>query len=479
MTDQTKIDLEGVIKTSLEELKGNVAKNIEDVMKMTRETQDQVKRAEDEAKKYGSEFGDTKSKVSELSSKLAEIVGGMEKQAAAIERLNQELKGAGGKKEPEASDIETKAARDFMAVRHYGEAADASTVDKFDEDSVTAEQVQAYTKAAKLFWSKVMRTPARVRMVEHELVHDEMKLLEPLIARKSISTVTHGNRFWLMPEMSDRIIRCYDETTDLSRLFSTMDISRSSVVMMKDNDVSKRALFRCELDCSPGRNPTPPLPGTVEIATHELHDSECITHQMMEDAEIDLMAWLIPRISEGFTRGRNETFLNGDGNGKPKGLMFPGNHIEVPMAALSWQFIRALPFMLPKRFQAKGSYMMARDMIQALFTMSDGVGRPIFDQFVRFGANGEMMLDGYLVHQIDQLSNYLTTAGAPPVASPNIGAKPLGFGAWQDAYLIVNRKGFFALRDPAYNACGVTWHFGQRVGGDVLCENASLFAKVV
>ena len=131
--------------------------------------------------------------------------------------------------------------------------------------------------------------------------------------------------------------------------------------------------------------------------------------------------------------------------------------------------------LLPKRFQSNGSYIMSRDALMSLFTMADGHGKPMVDGWLAVGADGLMRLWGYPVFQIDQLANYLDTASPP---APVTGSKPVGFGSWADAYLIVNRLGFFVLRDPAYNPCGVTWHFGMRVGGDVLCPNASVFLKV-
>ncbi len=491
MTDLT-VKVEEAIKAPLDELKHVIKSNTEEFNQTAESLKTKLANLETETKSYGTEFGDTKAKVSEISAALADLTEQNQKANAAIDRLTAEIKAPGGDTRDEDAVVKSRFGRDvreltlkqhtaeFLRTKHFGEDDDA---DEFDATKIPDDAVEAYRKAVKLFWSKAMRTRAAIPMVEHSMTNDELKAIEPLLMKKSISTVSHGSRYWLTNEMYGEIIACYDEATDLSRLFSQVSISRGAIEVMKDNDVEKRALFKCEIDCEPGKAAdTPRGPGTEVIPTFELYDRECITHTMLEDSEIDLESWLVPRVAEGFSRGRNEKFMWGNGTTEPKGLLQPGNHIEMPSTSIAnspagqftWQHLRIMPFQLAKKFQAQGSYMFSRDALMALFTIADGDGKPMIDQYLMTSNDGVMRLWGYPVTQVDQLPNYLSSSGVPVV-----GAKPIGFGAWHAAYLVVNRKGFFVVRDPAYNPCGVTWHFGQRVGGGVLCENASVFLRIV
>lgn len=489
MTDMTLKGIEDAVKANLGELQ-DVIKAAKGEFHSTAEVlKSKHAELETEAKRYGAEFGETKAKVTEIAGHMADTQEKMQKAIAAIDKITAELKaprGAPGSDQivksrygRKVEELTRKGHYDaFLRTKHFGEDDQAK---EFDSSAVTDDGLTAYQKASSLFWNKVMRTPARVPMVEHALTSDEIKALDPLLIKKTISTISHGSRYWLTNEMYGEIIACYDEVTDLSRLFSQVAISRGAIEVMKDNDVEKRALFKCEIDCTPGRNPTPTAPGTVIIQTHELYDQECITHTMLEDSEINLESWLVPRVAEGFSRGRNEKFMRGTGVNEPEGLLRPGKHIEMPLRSLdgspagqfTWKHLRIMPFQVAKKFQAQGSYMFARDALMSLFTMSDGHGKPLIDNHITVGADGIMRLWGYPLVQIDQLDNYQDTDGDPVVD-----AKPIGFGAWHAAYLVVDRKGFFVIRDPAYNPCGVTWHFGQRTGGGVLCENASTFLKI-
>jgi HK97 family phage major capsid protein len=482
------VDIKDAVKATLDDIKSAIGAQKAEFDGARSALDAKIADLAKEAKTYGSGFGDTKAKVDEIAKAMADISGSMQKHASAIERINADLKApgrgtslddSGGKESKEAKTA--KAARRMYAVKHYGDAPAGASVDEFDETAVNADLVKAYNAARDVFWRRVVRVPKNWTTVESVLAPEDSKALDPLRINKSISTISHGNRFWLPTEMADMIVQCYDDVTDLSLVFSEMWISRGAVEIPRDNDVNKRALFKCELDCAPVRGGTPAVPGTVTIQTHEMHDSECVTHTMLEDSEIDIEGWLVPRVAEGFSRGRNEKFMWGQGNGEPEGLMRPGNHLEFPTTALpggaggqfTWQHLRVMPFQVPKRFQAGGSYMFSRDALMSLFTMSDANGRPLMDGQITTD-DGITRLWGIPAMQIDQLHNYLNAAGT----APEIGSKPIGFGDWESAYLIVNRHGFFALRDPAYSPCGVTWHFGARCGGGVLCHNATVFLKI-
>src|SRR5262249_33616450 len=60
----------------------------------------------------------------------------------------------------------------------------------------------------------------------------------------------------------------------------------------------------------------------------------------------------------------------------------------------------------------------------------------------------------------------------PDVAA---GATPIAFGNWNQAYIIVNRRGVTVQNDPFSAGWCNLFKFDARIGGSVVCPNAAAF----
>lgn len=435
--------------------------------------------ATSEQKKFGSSFGETVAKVAELSTKAAEQLGkignietSIKGHQEAIEKLFLEMsKPRGGSEEDK---LRTKAIEEALAlyrVKHW-EAIPAGDRGKdLAADYVTEDRLKAYADA-KSAMASIWRMDGGIKRE-----HDALSEAE----RKSISTFTHGNRYWLQSDMANQIIACYRMDTDLTGFVNTIPTSRGAVEFMTDHYVGQDALFKCETDCEPAATAEEPQPGTITIGVHEMSADECITNTMLEDSAINIENWLATKIGGKFIRRINRAILDGSGQGMPGGLlranshltMMSGNVASTASGNFTWQDLVLMSIKLEPRFRANAVWWFGTNALAATMTMTDGEGRPIWTPQI-INQTGMPTIMGKPVVEVTQMPDYLNGSGAKVV-----GSKPIALGDWKQAYVLLARRGFTALRDPYTKAkCGVVWHFSQRLGGDVLCKNASIFMQI-
>ena len=425
----------------------------------------------DEVKRFGSEFGDTKAKLGDMAQKLADSLGQLTKAQDAIDRITADMHKPHDVKTSDESAAQRKHAVEFYKLKHHAMDTMDAKSRPFDAASVTDDKVTAYDHATKA-WARFLRAPSSEKHPQMNMTADEVK---------GISTLTHGNAMWLPMEMSSQMIECFEQETDLAQFFSSISISGAGIQMLRKGDVTGRAVWRCEADCTQKALEIT-QPGLLTIVPGELSATVCATHSMLEDSAVDLEGIISRECAEQFVNSRNDAFFGGSGNGMPNGGLKPGQHLEMPSGQVagtpsgefSWQDLVAMKWTHQPRFRSNRSWFMHRDAIAATMTMSDGNGRPIYSEQT-INADGVPSLLGLPMRDVTQMPGYLDAAG-----DKVIGSKPIALGDWKKWYLVVERKGFSVLRDPYSQAiCGIVWHFTQKVGGDVLCPEAAIFLKIV
>jgi HK97 family phage major capsid protein len=206
--------------------------------------------------------------------------------------------------------------------------------------------------------------------------------------RKSLSSFSFGNNgFLLAPEMSNRVLRCIVDPTDLSGLMDSIAISSPSVRFLIDNARMFLAAWSCESNCF-ANNPQPDLQeglGEMDIKPETIRFVVCVTRDLLEDASIDIEAWILRKASKGMAATINAAILLGDGIGKPTGLLAPQSGIPIcevsPATApgqFSWQDLLMLRYEIPMTWQDGCSYLMNQRTFALLQTMSSAEGRPLF-----------------------------------------------------------------------------------------------------
>lgn len=63
------------------------------------------------------------------------------------------------------------------------------------------------------------------------------------------------------------------------------------------------------------------------IFVHELYAQPKASQTLLDDVAIKIEDWLKERLSNSFLKAENESFINGDGKKKPRGIVFSPSNI--------------------------------------------------------------------------------------------------------------------------------------------------------
>lgn len=213
---------------------------------------------------------------------------------------------------------------------------------------------------------------------------------------------------------------------------------------------------------------TTPQIGVLDFTPGELYANPAITQQLLDDAAVDLEAWLGSEVDTEFARQEGIGFTSGDGVNKPYGVLtyvegaanaarHPYGAIKVKnsgaAAALTGDGILDLMYDLPTQFAANAKFHMNR--------LTMGAARKLKD-----GQNNYLWQPSYASGQPQ------TLAGAPIVEHPDFPLVAAGniaalYGDMEATYLVVDRIGIRVLRDPFTNKPFVHFYTTKRVGGGV------------
>lgn len=202
----------------------------------------------------------------------------------------------------------------------------------------------------------------------------------------------------------------------------------------------------------------------------EIYANPAATQGLLDDAAIDLEAWLAGEVETEFAFQEGQAFLAGSGaNDRPNGILtyvtggtnaavHPWGDIKTvnsgAAAAITTDGVMSLVYALPSEYTADARFVMNRATQGTVRKLKDGQGNYIWQP--SFVAGQPATLAGYPVTEM---------AGMPDVAAA---AKAMLFGDFKRGYLIVDRTGVRVLRDPFTNKPYVHFYTTKRVGGGLL-----------
>ncbi|MDG1436319.1 MAG: phage major capsid protein [Rickettsiaceae bacterium] len=199
------------------------------------------------------------------------------------------------------------------------------------------------------------------------------------------------------------------------------------------------------------------------IHAHELYTQPKSTQSLMDDSEINIENWLVGRLANSFVKLENESFISGDGENKPFGLLRNTDveRIEVGESVEPETLLNLINH-LDEEYLANASFLMNRKTLSSIQGLKDKTGRFIWQQSLS-----------------DPLKQ--TIFGVPVIISsnmPNIGQDSLSIalGDFKSAYKIVDRSNISLVRDPYTEKPYVKLYAVKRVGGDVVNPKAVKFA---
>lgn len=284
--------------------------------------------------------------------------------------------------------------------------------------------------------------------------------------------------YWVTPDASGRMLKKIYESTPMRQLATVVSIGTDALEGPIDNGEFDAAWVgemgqRNQTDAS--------QLGKWSIPVNELYAFPKVTQKLLEDARIDVEAWIADKAASKFSRKENAAFLTGDGIQKPKGLLTYDTSADADdkRGWGTFQHILSgaangignadklidLIFELKAGYRQAAQFLAARRTLGNIRKLKDGQGNYLVDLRLRDGALVESIF-GFPVNDGEDM---------PSVAGGNI---PLAFGDFAETYTIVDRLGVSAVRDNITQPGFVKFLMRKRLGGGAINFESCKFLKI-
>jgi len=398
--------------------------------------------------------------VSDLESKLATISEAMDKYSddrKAIEDFMAKMTAPGGGTQ-EDKDIaaEVKGFNLMMRAEYQGKGKAAPS--DFD--------VQGYKHYKSAFFKLMGGTTL------DSLSSDE---------RKAMSAGSDPDGGYMLPQSTvGRVVAKVYEQSTMRRIANVQTISTEKIEGLIDNNEAD-AGWVSELGTR--SDSTTPQVGKWEIETHELYAMPKISQKLIDDAAMDVEAWLAAKVADKFARVEGTAFSTGNGAGKPRGL-FSYTTAATADDSRAWgQFehvktgtngdfnttTKADPLFdligaFKDAYLQNAQWLMRREVRTKLRKLRGATSDLyLWEPSLQMGQPDR--LNGYPVN-IDQYVPALTTDSLS-----------LAFGDFREAFTIVDRIGIRTLRDPFTAKPYIVFYSTKRTGSGAVNFEAVKFLK--
>jgi HK97 family phage major capsid protein len=303
---------------------------------------------------------------------------------------------------------------------------------------------------------------------------------------KALSVGTDPDGGYLVPaDMTGRIVTRVFETSPIRPIASVQTISTDALEGIRDTDEAASGGWVSEQQARPVTN-TPQV-GKWRIPVNEMYAQPEATQQILDDAAVDVEAWLAAKVADRLTRVENAAFVTGTGVGQPRGFTaYPT--AATPDGSRAWGTLEHINTGTNGDFT--GTTSATENPADELFDLI-GAFKDQYLQNARFVTRREVvtrirkfkLTDGTYVWQPglqagqpQQILGFPVTI-AQDMPALGTGSLSLAFGDFREGYQIVDRTGFRVLRDPYTNKPFVRFYTTRRVGGGVVQFEAIKFLR--
>lgn len=390
--------------------------------------------------------------MDELKKKLEEMGRAFEEFKKINEQRLAEIKASGSassateeKLAKANADIDRLSADRDCLLKEMEEIKTAMNRGGFGEKADPSIEAKRLDQAYKAAFTKFMRTG------EKSLSADEMKTL-------STDSNADGG-FLVRPELSNEIIKKYFESSPIAQLAEVIMIGSNALEMMVDFD-EVSAGWTSERGTR-ANSATSKL-SLLRIPAQEIYAEPAATQSMLEDAELDIEAWLQGKVQDKFSRVQATAFVTGTGQGQPRGFCtYPNGtafgQIEQvnsgSSGAVTFDGLISLQTALKEPYQPGASWVMTRTTRGLIRKLKDSYGRYLWEQNLQT-SGPEILLGKPVVLAAD-------------MAEAAAGSLSVAYGDFKQGYKVVPRKGISVLRDPFTSKPNVLFYTRARIGGDV------------
>jgi HK97 family phage major capsid protein len=319
---------------------------------------------------------------------------------------------------------------------------------------------------------------------EYKAAFDRMlRNNEKLLTPEETKTLSVGSDpdggYLVTPDTSGRIAKKVFETSPIRQIAAVQVISTDALEGMEDIG---------EAGCgyagehSQGSDTTTPGLGKWRIPVHIIDTEPKATQQLLDDAAVDVEAWLSGKVGNKFGRFENGEFVNGAAN---RILGFVGGYPTASddSTGVAWGTIGYVGTGTNADFAGTNPADKLHELVGALKVdyLNNArfvTRRMVITKIRKFKTTtGEYLLQPSLALGVPE-----TLLGYPLMRAEDMpalanGSLSMAFGDFQQAYQIVDRQQLRVLRDPYTAKPYVKFYTTKRTGGGVVNYEAVKLLK--
>jgi HK97 family phage major capsid protein len=288
------------------------------------------------------------------------------------------------------------------------------------------------------------------------------------IEQKSLTSLNDASGGYLIPHsMLDKIHANMAVTSPMRSVSRVTSISTDALELLQEKGAADVGWVAETADRP--ETATPEL-HKIRIPVHQIYAKPRASQKLLDDSSVDIETWLAQKIAEKMNVTENAAFINGDGNGKPKGFLSYGiaevgkgewGKFEAILSksndALTDGDVLLEAFHALKAQYLNGAtWLMSRSAMAAIRKLK--------------GENRQYLWQPSMIEGTPPtlLGSPVMIADDMPALESKKPATAIAFGNFREAYQIVDRAGLHVLRDPFSAKPYVEFYATKRVGGDVL-----------
>ena len=289
---------------------------------------------------------------------------------------------------------------------------------------------------------------------------------------KSLSSQGGRDGGYLIPSgLSENLYSVLNTSSVMPELANVREITTDALELLLDKDMADAGW--AQETAARNETATPEF-AKIRIPVHEMYAKPRATQKLLDDALLNVESWLSEKIAQKMASMESHAFIQGDGEGKPKGFL---NYDSVTGKDWSWGKLEHVfsgqdgAFLdgggadvlydvmspLKPQYLPGACWLMSRSAQAAVRMLkSPEDNRYLWQPAFQDGARPTLM--GFPIHVSDDMPSLVQ--GRSSVS--------LAFGNFKEAYQIVDRQGVHVLRDPYSAKPYVEFYTTRRVGGDVV-----------
>ncbi|KIN60637.1 Phage major capsid protein, HK97 family [Sulfitobacter noctilucae] len=198
----------------------------------------------------------------------------------------------------------------------------------------------------------------------------------------------------------------------------------------------------------------------IDLKPFEMGVVVPVTKILLEDAHIDLSAYLGNHIARRFGQKEATWFVNGNGTSQAEGVMVSADILDNEVASIDADALIDHYYGIKTGYASNGVWLMNRKTMALVRKLKDADGQYIWQAGLQSGQPANLL--GRPVYE------------AVDMPDPTAGNSPIVFGDFAEGYAIADRTGFEIIRDELTGAASgmVKLIARRRVGGRVVMGEA-------